>query len=140
MNLPDFNIPSSVFDMGAYIRVIEKEEKHHTIRAGNRIKPGDPIQLAVWSGRPYHSPVIRIASPFMPPKIIDIHVATTGLMVINGQSCGSMFNVHNPILQELAHNDGLLVEDFIAWFTPSIKNNRFDGQIIFFTNKEASYS
>jgi hypothetical protein len=39
------------------------EEKKHTIRAGAHFKNDDEIQLAVWSGRPYNSPQIKLIEP-----------------------------------------------------------------------------
>lgn len=42
--------------------------KGHTIRAGNRWKVGDYFKPLVWSGKPYRSKTIQIASPIMVEK------------------------------------------------------------------------
>lgn len=94
--------------------------KHHTIRAGHHVKPGDFIRLSVWSGKPYRSKQIVVAP--------DIEVVSTwdfckdllaGEFRMNGKE------IAPEVLQQIANNDGLSIGDFTSWF-----NKPFTGQII----------
>lgn len=97
--------------------------KGHTIRAGSRYKPGDMVSLRVWSGRPYCSKQIEFAQVEV-KKTWDIEISE--FWFING-----CIMEHDQVM-ELAKNDGLAYDDFIAWFKihPNKKGDVFRGQII----------
>lgn len=109
-------------------------QKHHTIRAGSRWKPGDKFSPRVWgtdvnpkSGRsgPYQSKQITIAPDITIIKTWDFKYDKNGLYLINGSNEG--FN-----MADVARNDGLSKEDFDAWFWfgGGNKKKAFTGQII----------
>jgi len=95
--------------------------KHHTIRAGNRIKVGDAISFRVWSGKPYLSKQIIIAP--------DIQVVKTWKFEVRKHHIGTDFYIDDIArffsLNRLAENDGLSKEDMFDWF-----NKPMIGQII----------
>lgn len=102
--------------------------KHHTIRAGNRWKVGDKFSPRVWSGKPYQSKQITIASDVELKKVFSIKIETVEVMektftkwiYINGKFYGT------SITGTLAGNDGLKTFDFENWFN----KNSFEGQIL----------
>lgn len=102
--------------------------KHHTIRAGNHVQPGDFIRFSVWSDKPYQSKPVVIAP--------DIEVVRTwnfskdalgGKFRINGKE------IYPAQLEQIANNDGLSIGEFMSWF-----NKPFTGQIICW-NKTVNY-
>lgn len=97
--------------------------KHHTIRAGNRFKPGDMVSLRVWSDKPYRSKQIEFAQVEI-KKTWDIEI--NEFWFINGEMLE-----HEKVI-DLAANDGLTYFDFISWFNihPKKKEQAFKGQII----------
>lgn len=107
--------------------------KGHTIRGGNRFKSGDWFSPRVWgndvnpkSGRsgPYHSKQIIIAPDIQIPKVWDFDIAGhDGKFFINQ----SPFTSRGMFLSEIAKNDGLMGEDFKAWFKHP---KPFSGQVI----------
>lgn len=105
--------------------------KHHTIRAGNRWKVGDKFSPRVWSGKPYQSKQIIIASDIEVKKVWSIWYDENGWW-INGNSFYA--------LERLAQNDGLSLTDFLDWFNihPKKKGETFTGQIICY-NENISY-
>jgi hypothetical protein len=115
--------------------------KGHTIRAGNRFKPGDMASLRIWSGLPYRSKQIEFAQVEV-KKTWDIEInnrfgAASLEVVINGVIYGQLHygydkNVNEAGLVELSKNDGLELRDFIDWFEmhPKKTGLRFAGQII----------
>lgn len=102
--------------------------KYHTIRSGHRFKPGDKFSPRVWSGKPYHSKQIIIAS--------DIEVVRTWDFVIQNRDIfvdkqivfdsDAQFFENSKILNAIALCDGLTLVDFLAWFKYPTD---FDGQI-----------
>lgn len=105
------------------------DKKNHTIRAGHRFKKGDFFSPRVWgtdinpkSGRsgPYHSKQIILAPDTEILEVWDITINEWTSVCVDGK----FLSVHQDI--ELAHNDGLKVEDFFNWFSKM----PFEGQII----------
>lgn len=89
--------------------------KHHTIRKGHRWKAGDLFSPRVWSGKPYKSPMIKIAPDVMITKVYYVNIFDYNLFVN-----GNLFD-----FKTLANNDGLKQEDLEQWF-----GQNFEGQII----------
>lgn len=101
--------------------------KHHTIRAGNRWKVGDKFSPRVWSGKPYQSKMITIATDIEIKKIYDIQI--DGFMIwINKENRSS--SPASDFVTLLAKNDGLSVQDFWNWFPQKVPSTPFNGQII----------
>jgi hypothetical protein len=102
-------------------------QKLHTIRNGNRFKTGEKVQLAVWSGKPYVSPQIKIC-PEMEVLCYNFEVEKNN--VPTGPEWINSINneeISENTLKIVADNDGLSLQDFKNWFKyPS----EFDGQII----------
>lgn len=111
-----------------------KNEKAHTIRSRHSRKQGQFLTPAVWSGRPYHDPQIIIAPDMEVKKVWDFKVQKfiDGYWIDFGNyHIPESFPFRHSILPMVARNDGLSLEDFLAWFKwPSA----FDGQIICFSN------
>lgn len=101
--------------------------KWHTIRAGSRWKVGDYFKPLIWSGKPYRSKTIQIASPIMVEKEWKILMTAVGHVYVNGR----IFEQ----LEILAKNDGLTGDDLNDWFPA---NKHFEGQIICW-NKNIEY-
>ena len=102
----------------------EYEEKHHTIRAGHHFKTDEEIQLAVWSGKPYASPQIKICPP-LKVKCYDFEVFHNTMP--QGIEWPLLVDGYDTDIEQVSKNDGLTVEDFKSWFKyPS----PFVGQII----------
>lgn len=94
--------------------------KKHTIRGGNRFKAGDKFSPRIWSGKPYASKQIILARDIEIVKVSDIEIdfSKEKSILINGADA-------SHLLATIAFNDGLSVEDFVAWF-----DKPFKGQII----------
>lgn len=94
--------------------------KHTTIRAGHRWKAGDWFSPRVWSGKPYRSKQIQFAPDIQVKKVWDVEFDEDGcLWIISDKERGPR------VLHRVAKNDGLTLDDLIAWF-----NKPFTGQII----------
>lgn len=101
-------------------------QKHTTICAGHRFKPGDMVSLRVWLDKPYRSKQIEFAQVEV-KKTWDIKIAI-------GHTWWS-FHIDNKLINDvepIAINDGLTLDDFIEWFTihPKSIGKEFNGQII----------
>jgi hypothetical protein len=112
--------------------------KHHTIRAGNRWKPGDMASLRVWSEKAYRSKQIEFAQVEV-KKVWEFNlrvIAGEPLWQLPGVGSGT-FDPEVHGLKIIAANDALTVEDFINWFTihPKKKDQVFSGQIICWSDK-----
>lgn len=105
------------------------EQKHHTIRANSKkgqkhFETGEEIQLAVWSGKPYASPQIKICPP-LKVKCYDFEVFHNTMP--QGIEWPLLVDGYDTDIEQVSKNDGLTVEDFKSWFKyPS----PFVGQII----------
>ncbi len=122
---PDFGIPPdlTLYDFHEYYNC--REPKFHTIRKGNRFKPGDTASLRIWSGLPYRSKQIEIATVEI-KKTWSFEMDENGVMSIDG-----MYVLRDEECEELASHDGLSAEDFFYWFMPDMKHPKiFTGQII----------
>ena len=105
--------------------------KSHTIRAGRRFKPGDVFSPRVWSGTPYKSPQIIIARDLNVVKTWDIELFIEDeVAVLNG---ATIIFKYDDLIKKLAHNDGLTLREFRAWF-----REPFSGQVICW-NPDISY-
>lgn len=107
------------------MRYNEVHKKLHTIRGGNRFKAGDMASLRVWTDKPYRSKQIEFAQVEIKQTIpIDIECNAGFRAMIDG----------NKFINRdmLARNDGLSLEDMIAWFAihPKKQDQKFTGQII----------
>lgn len=111
--------------------------KHHTIRKGDRWKPGDKIHFQLWSGKPYKSKVFQFA-PIVKVKSvqkIQIKHNDNGAQVfIDNEFFGDPELLGNSLgyqnLQVLSRNDGFdSLEHFFTWF-----HDDFEGQIIHWTD------
>lgn len=122
---------SALGDVSNYVVELNhliREKKHHTIRAGSRFKVGEKFSPRVWSGKPYASKQIIIAPDVEVKKVWNF---TKDLISDNFHLNSKPITAGNLI--EIAHNDGLKINDFFAWF-----NKPFNGQIIAWSN-EISY-
>lgn len=103
-----------------YERIMGFPPKHHTMRAGHRWKAGMMFSPRVWgddvnptSGRKgaYHSKQIIIAPDIEVKKTFDFTITQSPPAIcING------FPIGSKGLIEIATNDGLTVDDLLAWF------------------------
>lgn len=103
-----------------------EETKHHTIRAGDRWKPGDMVSLRVWSDKPRRSKQIEFAQVEV-VKTWEVEIYTQGRDIkINGEVCDF------DLAKAVAKNDGLEWADFVSWFAihPKKKGAEFRGQIV----------
>jgi hypothetical protein len=120
-------------DMDFYVYYNCVLPKGHTIRAGERFKPGDMVSLRVWKDRPYCSKQIEFAQVEV-KKVWSFHIyyVWDDLYVDVGAYPGLPFCRSSEGLRVIAANDGLTIEDFVSWFTihPKKKGNEFHGQII----------
>lgn len=98
--------------------------KLHTIRAGKHFKVGDYFSPRVWTDKPYSSKQIIIAEDIRIEKVYDIvFVQKDEHLSIDDKTFYP--TGYEKMIETLAKNDGLSVEDFKAWF-----NKPFTGQII----------
>jgi hypothetical protein len=106
--------------------------KHHTIRAGKRWKDGDMASLRAWSGKPYGSKQITIASDVkLTVKEIDIY--NDWNTWIDGEL------ISRATFETLAKNDGLDVDDMLSWFGKIKPHKIFSGQLLIWNNTTLPY-
>lgn len=113
----------NIVDFYLSLDIPTHEIKIHTIRGNTRFKVNEEFQPAVWSGKPYCSPIIRFWD------IVPIKHITE----IEYYDCNLWFG--NQVLDDdtiklLAANDGLTRDDFIDW----ICEKEFHGQVLHFTD------
>lgn len=102
--------------------------KHHTIRSGNRWKPGDYFSPRIWSDKPYNSPMITIAPDTIIVKTWDFEITNRGCIYLDGKRIWKDFeNKQADSLFPIAANDGLTVVELLQWFKHP---KPFKGQII----------
>lgn len=115
-----------------------KEQKHHTMRVGNRWKVGDKFSPRIWSGMPYKSKQIIIAPDIEIKKLWDVEVHSK--MKYDDKLFRVLINGKELVTKEqyalLAKNDGLSEVDLLDWFWSPKKP--FVGQIICW-NKNINY-
>jgi len=121
LGTPPWDIPDEIFTTEIYYIV---DSKRHTIRSGNRWKVGDKFSPRVWSGKPYQSKQIIIAPDIEVKKVFDIYLCFSDeVLRINDCAFGEY---SDTVLEKLAANDGLSLDDLIYWFG----RKPFFGQII----------
>ena len=114
--------------------------KSHTIRAGHKVKVGDTITFFVWLGKPYDSKQMVIVPPITVKKVWNFEIADGDRQDIwlnrdlIHNSDEQLFHDEqlNLTIQKIAHNDGLDIDNFIAWFKYP---KPFSGQIICWNDK-----
>jgi hypothetical protein len=128
IKLPELDTALNHFEQGV---------KNHTIRGGNRFKVGDKFSPRVWSGKPYNSKQIIIASDIEVKKVWDLEVDYLGRFSFKGKNKPPFITSFE--LKFIAQNDGFQnINDFIDWFTYNpnlIKEKIFTGQIICWNDK-----
>lgn len=102
------------------------DEKHHTIRAGNRWKVGDKFSPRVWSGKPYASKQIQFAADIEIKKIYRFHISG-GEYKIDEKVYGGYSESDFELLELIGKNDGLNRHDLMDWLHYP---KPFTGQII----------
>lgn len=105
--------------------------KWHTIRAGNRWKVGDYFKPLIWSGKPYRSKTVQIASPIMVEKTWEISISKSDYT-------HDSIPIDVDLLSVIARNDGLSLDDLEEWFAPYGKKETEECQIICW-NKAINY-
>ena len=110
--------------------------KHHTIRFGRRWKTGDKASLRVWSGKPYRSPQIPIASD-VTLRVVNIEVDydKRAIFIVGNflpEIC--TFDIQDPDLINLSSNDGLSPQDFLDWFQVGKRKGVHEAQILIWGN------
>lgn len=112
----------------------EKGYRHkvHTIRAGERYKPGDMMSPRVWLGKPYRSKQLIIAPDIEIKQVWDFEIKTAYKelpldydtdIIINH----NFYHTDNEIMKRLADNDGLSLAELLQWFKYP---KPFKGQIV----------
>jgi len=115
-------IPKELHGSFNHQKFINGFKKHHTIRAGKRFKKGDFFSPRVWSGKPYHSKQVILASDIEIKQVWNIEIDKDGLIRINDSNQVLSLGFESV----LAENDGLSYNDFKDWFSKL----PFSGQII----------
>lgn len=113
-----------------------KGSKKHTIRDNidywegkvARVNAGDMyISAKMWIGRPYHSSIQEMK------RITKAGTQRIEMNYIRGELFVRIDGKRFTDLETLAANDGLSLEDFIAWFFPG-RRIQHKGVIIHFTD------
>jgi hypothetical protein len=111
--------------------------KPHTIRGGNRWKPGMTFSPTVWSGTPYASPQITFCHDTKIVKTWNFYVVNEPGRIFLETHPNNTEMIHyedeeyHQLFQEVSRNDGLSEEDMLGWFKFP---KPFDGQIICWGN------
>ena len=108
-------------------------KKKHTIRAGNKWKPGDMFSPRTWMGKPYRSKQHKIVPHDVEvKKVWDVRIYPSitpdgpPVIAIKNEAGSYLIQPHK-VGKEIAKNDGLSLEDFKAWFD---NEEGFVGQIV----------
>jgi len=115
--------------------------KIHTIRNGNRWKKGDFASLRTWTDKPYCSKQEFVIEEDV--ELVEVYNISIGYewSWIKLNKPFEKYNTYysekdiNQLVEQLAKNDGLSVQDFKDWFAPSLP---FTGQILVF-GKDPEY-
>ena len=97
--------------------------KFQTIRRGFRWNENDIFSPRIWSGPPYRSKHVPIASDLQVKKVWNMIILPNQEVFIQGQLYGFYGSQE---IEKLAYHDGLEYEDFKYWFRPL----PFEGQVI----------
>jgi len=111
--------------MNAVLRNNEAWQKEHTIRANyllwekriKEVREGKAIlSLRQWTDKPYRSKTVEItrlgASDGVGIQILEFDKDRDGMVSWNFFSVDGKY----PEVEDLAHNDGLTIEDWKSWF------------------------
>jgi hypothetical protein len=126
------------------LRKLKLQPKHHTIRAGNRWKPGDLFSPRIWTGNPYKSKQFEFVYPVEVKKTWSFEVDENGVPSLNGiylfDTDETKLLAEQGIEKTIATNDGLTWQDWNDWLImPCFKKAKpFIGQIICW-NEEINY-
>ena len=97
--------------------------KRSTIRRRAHAKPGQPLSLRVWSGKPYRSKQ-RLLCEVNCTAVMSVTIARSGI-IMNGLSLSGM------AVEELARRDGFTSwSALLEWFN-GVHGLPFSGEIIF---------
>ena len=117
--------------------LLQRGIKIHTVRGNNKqlwnrrevdIKSGRKyLSVREWSGRPYNSEQVEIARF---ERIGLQRIVITNTSTDNEPQC--WVDGKKVPIYDIAHNDGLSVDDFVEWFLRD--TNVFEGVVIHFTN------
>lgn len=90
--------------------------KRHTIRESYRWREGEWVSLRVWSDKPYKSKQIEFA------QIQLKQVIPVTIFNVRGEMSLKISGEDKPseLIETVAKNDGLTLEDFKAWFKSDI--------------------
>lgn len=101
--------------------------KIHTIRSGHRWKQGDKASLRVWSGKPYNSPQIIIATAVDLKEVYDFQIKARDILTVSREGKSFIFGENSGIVSTISKNDGLSTVDLFQWFKYP---QPFEGQIL----------
>lgn len=92
--------------------------KGHTIRAGHHWKPGDWFSPRVWSGKTRRSKQIIIAPDIQVKRVwnFELHGGKPFFKIIDCPWTTHLEEITDETLEQIAKNDGLLLDDFVSWF------------------------
>lgn len=120
----------------------EKGTKKHTIRGNaelwehraEEINAGRAVlSVRQWSGRPYCSHQIEIARHTkLGTQRVKMSFSAPWDKCISVKQVNG--DIHYPLFFEVAQNDGLSPDDFMAWFMKNRKKSVFEGIILHFTD------
>lgn len=105
--------------------------KIHTIRANEKgyYKTGDIVSVRQWSGKPYASKQETLED------CVSIGVVPVQLIFHRGGGLSIFVGKKLQSASIVAHNDGLSISDFCAWFNPRMKPDLvLDYSMIHFTD------
>jgi hypothetical protein len=102
--------------------------KGQTIRKGQRWVKGDFFNAKIWAGKPYKSKQVSILESLRILKVYHFERDMLGIFFLEGKA------LETDIVEVIAKNDGLSLQDFMDWFPYG-----FEGQIIVWSD-EIDYS
>lgn len=95
----------------------EPRLKTTTIRSHKRpLKPGEVVSPYIWSGVPYNSKKIIFAPPVAVQRNDTIIIDCKSTPAEFFRACIDVEKFSWERVNEMAINDGLQIEDFLAWF------------------------
>lgn len=131
--LHELSTPQLENEIKQYYEKMNYTPKYHTIRTGNRWKPGDMFSPRVWSGKPYASKQIIIAPDIEIKKTFDLKVQHISRPFVTFKNAKG-YNESYPegTLEEMAFNDGFSdVKDLESWLLSGRGwDPVFEGQVI----------
>lgn len=100
--------------------------KGHTIRSGYNWSVGDKFSVGIWLDKPHVSEIVIIEPIIEIKKIWTFDCDDNGEIKVDG------ICIDLKLMEEIAKNDGLSLQDFEEWLiVPCLKAKKpFNGQII----------